>query len=140
MNLYQAIEARLKAATQPLSCVDLFDFPEIRKLAPDVNKVSDALGNLWRRNYLGRETAPKILGSQARYAYFWREPKRQKVLHPAELQALQARAFDARPSSVEVDSPTQKTVLSRPSSEITDDGRVILIDLPQLQISIRTKT
>lgn len=48
-GIYQVLERLLKAANRPLTCVELFDAPEVRQLAPDVNRVSDYLGHMYRR-------------------------------------------------------------------------------------------
>ena len=56
------------------------DIPEIRKEAlaeygKDIrtatNKLSDALGLMWRRNLLVRYPAPRETNTLARYAYSW---------------------------------------------------------------------
>ena len=65
-------------AQKPITCVDLMDDPDFRATAiaeygKDIrvttNKVSDALGLMWRRNLLVRYPAPRETSSLARYAY-----------------------------------------------------------------------
>jgi hypothetical protein len=79
-EIYQVLEEHLRKATKPVTCVDLMDIPEIRKEAlaeygKDIrtatNKLSDALGLMWRRNLLVRYPAPRETNTLARYAYSW---------------------------------------------------------------------
>lgn len=60
-EIYRALETRLREAQKPITCVDLMDDPDFRATAiaeygKDIrvttNKVSDALGLMWRRNLL----------------------------------------------------------------------------------------
>lgn len=62
-EIYQVLEEHLRSSDKPLTCVDLMDIPDVRKAAvaeygKDIrtatNKVSDALGLVWRRNLLTR--------------------------------------------------------------------------------------
>ena len=79
-EIYQALEERLRKVSKPITCVELMDDPKFRATAmaeygSDVrvatNKVSDALGLMWRRNLLVRYPAPRETSSLARYAYMW---------------------------------------------------------------------
>ena len=76
-RIYQLLYAKLETATQPMTCADLMDSPEIRTVALErwgddvpgaVAKLSDHLGFMWRRGVLDRFNAPPSL-SKARYAY-----------------------------------------------------------------------
>ena len=67
-EIYQALEERLRKVSKPITCVELMDDPKLRATAmaeygSDVrvttNKVSDALGLMWRRNLLVRYPAPE---------------------------------------------------------------------------------
>lgn len=78
------LEAALKKTDKPVTCVDLMDDPTIRATAlaeygEDVrvttNKVSDALGLMWRRNLLTRYPAPRENSTFTRYAYIWDKSK-----------------------------------------------------------------
>lgn len=58
------------------------------------NKVSDALGLMWRRNLLVRFPAPKETNSLVRYAYIWdkgRDTIQALPVLPRLLQRLAAR-------------------------------------------------
>ena len=59
MTLYHVLERLLKETEQPVTCVDLYDHPEVSSIADTVNKVSDTLGHLWRKGYVQRHVAPK---------------------------------------------------------------------------------
>lgn len=126
-GIYHVLETQIKKANSPLTCVELFDNPDVKKFADSVARVSDYLGHMYRRGLLGREPAPKTMNSQARWAYFWRNRE----------EAAQARA----PASVVPISPGQpRKVLSRPNIEISDNGATVVIELPELTITIRSKT
>lgn len=79
-EIYQLLEQQLRKSSKPMTCVDLMDIPEIREEAlaeygKDIriatNKLSDALGLMWRRNLLVRYPAPRESNTLARYAYAW---------------------------------------------------------------------
>jgi hypothetical protein len=133
-NLYHVLERVLKTQTHPQTCVTLFDVPEVRAIAADVNAVSDALGNLWRRGYLFREPALKTPHSQAKWAYSWKPANFRRVLHPAELAEMQARAYDAQPRhSVVAELPIAK----KPAVHVEGDS--VVIDLPNVHVVITSK-
>lgn len=79
-GLYEALEAELKKAKEPLDCIDLFDKPSVRRHAATANRVSDYLGNLWRKGKLTRLPAPSNEGRKARWLYAWKG--RPKVERP----------------------------------------------------------
>lgn len=90
-TIYQLLEARLREAAQPMTCNDLMDFPEIHKEAlnefgKDVrnatNKLSDALGFMWRRGLLTRYPAPKTETSFARFSYTWDHGTKEEPARP----------------------------------------------------------
>ena len=90
-EIYRALETRLREAQKPITCVDLMDDPDFRATAiaeygKDIrvttNKVSDALGLMWRRNLLVRYPAPRETSSLARYAYIWDKGKDISKLTP----------------------------------------------------------
>lgn len=53
-GLYQLLEKVLFEANEPLDAVQIFDMPEVRKLAASANRVSDYLGNIWRKGLATR--------------------------------------------------------------------------------------
>lgn len=59
-GLYRLLEKLLRAAKEPKNCNELFDVAEVREYAASPNRVSDYLGNMWRRGLLRRvpETDP----------------------------------------------------------------------------------
>jgi len=135
-NVYHALERVLQARTVPATCVDLFDVPEIRAIASDVNAVSDALGNLYRRGYLYREPAAKTPRSQAKWAYAWKRVKAPTPFTPEAQHDMAVRAEDARPRS---GAPvTGRTLLDKPTIRISETGGRVVIDLGQLRITIES--
>lgn len=128
-GLYLALEKHLKQAKQPMTCVDLFEKSDVRAKAQDANQVSDALGHLWRRDFVKRVPAPKTPHSQARWAYWWPDEV-SKVAPDLRREAIEATAVHHEPARV---------LLSRPTVTVTESGGVIEIELPQLSIRIATK-
>jgi len=117
-QLFPAIEQALKASSEPLDCAQLFAMPEIRKHANTVSRVSDYLGNLWRRNAVLRLPARDLDKSRSRWCYQWR--------HGHESVA----------NTVEY---IPQVIADRPSLLITELGNVVTIEMPSLVISIRNK-
>lgn len=124
-NLYTALEEALKEASAPKTSVELYDMPQIRKLAESANRVSDYLGNLWRKGLALRHPAPRTSNSNARWMYSWKPQSEKRRLQAVEYTPP---------------SKGKHSILSRPNIEITDDGGTITIDLPQLVITIRAKS
>lgn len=121
-GLYEAIEAEMKKAAQPLSCVELFEKASIRKHATSVNRVSDYLGNMWRRGDLTRLPAPKLGDTRSRWLYVW---KGRKTVLPTMDDAT--------------DYLDKKMILQKPSVEISESGSTITIEVANLVIRIQQK-
>lgn len=94
-EIYQVLEKHLKSIDVPHTCVALMDVPEIRAAAlaeygKDVrvatNKVSDALGLMWRRGLITKYPAPSEQGTLSRYAYIW--PKAKQKPSPETVSPL----------------------------------------------------
>lgn len=130
-NIYHVLERILQSKTEPVTCVELYDLPEIRTLAHGVNHVSDALGNLYRRGYLYREPAPKTPRSQAKWAYAWKHVKKREQ-HAVEQVAMMQRAFDAQPR----DAAVVHTLLDKPHMRISESGGRLVIELAKMRITI----
>jgi hypothetical protein len=124
-GLFGALEAELKAAKDPLDCATLFDRPAVRKHAETVNRVSDYLGNLWRKGLVLRLPAPRLEGTRARWLYVWKKQSTKKAV-PDMSQAI---AFDEQVESV----------LTRANLEITEEDGTVVITLPSLTITIRKR-
>ena len=118
-GLFPALEAALRAASEPLDCQTLFDMPDIKEHAASVNRVSDYLGGLWRKGLVVRLPAPKSDGSRARWMYEWKGQKGPKYLDAIEY--------------------TPKVLADRPAMLITEEGNVITLEFQNLVISIRQK-
>lgn len=127
IGLYEALEKELKASSEQLTAVELFDKSSIRKHAASANRVSDYLGNMWRKGLLLRVPAPKLDdGSKARWAYVWKD-KGPKVKPPPDLS--QAIAFDEH-----VDR-----ILTRPNIDISEDEKQVTIMLSDWVITIQKR-
>lgn len=118
-GLLPALEEALKAADTPLDCHTLYDMAKIKKVAANVNRVSDYLGLMWRKGLLLRSATAKDSGSRARWAYEWKGSKEPKVKHAINY--------------------TPKILADRPSMSITEDGKTIRIETPYLIIAIQQK-
>lgn len=121
-GLYQALENELKRSKEPLSCAELFDRSSVRAHAATVNRVSDYLGNLWRKGLVTRLPAPRGDTTRARWLYAW---KGRKIVKPGLEEAID---FDQK-----------KMILQRPSIEISEAGSVITIELPHLVLAIKLR-
>lgn len=119
-GLFPALEAALKAASQPLDCQALFDMPSIREHAASVNRVSDYLGGLWRKGLVIRLPAPKDSNSRSRWVYEWKGSKGPK---------LHSTALEYAP----------KILSDRPTLLVTEDGNTVTVETPHLIIQIRQK-
>ncbi len=118
-GLFPALEAALKAASEPLDCQTLYELPEIRKHAASVNRVSDYLGGLWRKGQVVRLPAPKSENTRARWMYEWKGQKGPRILGTIEY--------------------TPKILADRPTCLITEEGSVITLEFPNLIIQVRQK-
>lgn len=128
-GIYHQLELELKKSSRPLTCVDLFDVPEVRKHADSARRVSDYLGHMYRRGLLGREPVPKTINSQARWGYYWKDRSQVKDLAAQKTEEVMQSLM----------ASTGK-ILSKPNIEVTDHGGTVIIELPQLTITIRTKS
>lgn len=117
-GLFPALEAALKAASEPLDCQSLFEMPKIREHAASANRVSDYLGGLWRKGLVVRLPAPKTDSSRARWMYQWKGQKGPQIYGQEY---------------------TPRVLADRPSVLITEEGSVMTLEFPNLIISIRQK-
>jgi hypothetical protein len=123
VGLFDVLEDELKKShPEPLDCATLFERQSVRDHAATVNRVSDYLGNMWRKGLVLRVPAPKLEGTKARWMYMG--PKKR----PAP-DMSKAVAFDH----------ALDNILSKPGLDISDDGRTLMINLPELVITIQRK-
>jgi hypothetical protein len=130
-GIYQAIEKVLKASKKPLTCVDLFEYEEIKKHAEDINKVSDYLGHMWRRSnslsskkqFVGREAAHGA--GSARWAYYWKNheigtpiPVQRKAQPRLQVVNLREREQAIKETSAVLADTTSVKVLKTERGEI----------------------
>lgn len=117
-GLFPALEAALKAASEPLDCHALFDIPAVKEHAASANRVSDYLGNMWRKGQVERLPAPKTDSARARWTYQWKGYK-GPAMHGEQY--------------------TPSILADRPSMLITEEGRDVVIETPHMIITIRQK-
>jgi hypothetical protein len=116
-NLLEVLEKVLAAADRPLDCNELFDMPEVRPHAASANRVSDYLGNLWRKGKLSRVPATDP-GRGPRWKYQWK------------------KKLSTGSTSVEY---IPKLLADRPTMLISEQGDQIQIELSDLTILIKQK-
>lgn len=115
------MEDALQSATEPLDAQALFDMPSIKEHAASVNRVSDYLGNMWRKGLLARLPAPKVGTSRSVWMYEWKGPRGPRVYRDA-------------------DAYTPRVLADRPSVLITEEGNTMTLEFPNLIIKIQQKT
>ena len=131
-GLFYALEVILKAATEPLTCTQIYDDNfEVREHATSANRVSDYLGGMWRKGQVTRSPAPRIGGSSARWAYSWK----QEAVHTSISEQIEYHAG----AKEFVNSFKTDKIVSKPGIEITDAGNVITIELDAFVITVRKK-
>lgn len=113
-GLFNALEKILRESGEPMDCNELFDKPEVREHAATTNRVSDYLGNLWRKGLVTRLPS-NTDGSRSRWRYQWK---------------------DFAPPGVGSDY-APKLLIDRPQVIITEEGLMIHIVTPHLTISIK---
>ena len=121
-DLYPALEAALKEAQGPLDCNQLYAMPQIKAVAPSVNRVSDYLSVLFRKGLVSRVAAePDSSGrSRTRWAYIWRKKDNPEWREPAQAMVYKP-----------------KTIADRPNLYVAEDGEFINIELPGFSITIK---
>ena len=123
-ELFPALEAVLKEATEPMDCIRLFDHPTIRAVAPSANRVSDYLGTMFRKGLLTRVAGNTTEGSKTRWAYIWRNKELPDWRKPKDVVPVEYRP---------------KAVIDRPDLYIAENGDFLNIDLPGFSVTIKRK-
>lgn len=123
-GLFGALEKELRKAKEPLDCATLYEFATVRQHAETINRVSDYLGNLWRKGLVLRLPAPRLENTRARWLYVWKD-KGPKVKKPVDMS--EAIEFNT----------TVDTLLNRPSMQITEEGDSVVITLSAITITIK---
>lgn len=122
-GLFEVLERELKArAPEPVDCVELYNASmAVRERASSPNRVSDYLGNMWRKGLLLRLPAPRGEGNKARWLYAW------KGKAPAPKPKIEEGiAFDSNVHQI----------LNKPNLHIEEDGKRVIITLPRMTITI----
>jgi hypothetical protein len=121
-GLFGVLQEILRGAEEPMTCVAIYNGHEkVRENASSPNRVSDYLGGLWRKGLVARLPAPRTDSDSSRWAYVWRHEKDVQKLEPNVIE----NSF--------------RTILKRPEIEISENGKHIVIDLPELSITIKVK-
>ena len=122
-GLFPALEAVLKKSKHPMDAHMLYEKPEIREHAASVNRVSDYLGNMWRKGQVIRSPAAREDGdhaSRTRWMYEWKGGRGPK-LHDA--------AGEYAP----------RIIVDRPAMLVSEDGNTITVEFPNLIIVLKQK-
>ena len=119
--IYKIIEKHLKESENPLSCTDLWNFTDVQLNAKSVEKVSDALGLMWRRRLIQRWNVPLSSVSKSRYAHTWIE-------HNEAPKAVEA------PSISLVRNAYKKTNVT-----VTEDGDKLILDFDKFTMTFQSK-
>lgn len=119
-GLFDVLEKALKAANEPLDAGALFDMEEVKACASTMRRVSDYLGNMWRKNLLVRTPAPKGLASKCLWMYEWKGSRDPKV-------------YD----NVHVYSP--RVLVDKPTVYVTEEGTTITLEFPAITIIVKQK-
>ena len=124
-GLFGALEAELRKAKDPVDCATLFDRTSIKAHAESVNRVSDYLGNLWRKGLVLRLPAPRSEGTKARWLYVWKDKgPRKKPPMPELSEAIEY-------------NDTVNTLINRPNMQISEEGDAVVITLQYITITIK---
>jgi hypothetical protein len=123
-GLFQVLEAELRKSADPLDCATLFERPQVREHAASVNRVSDYLGNLWRKGLVLRLPAPHLEGTKARWMYVWKDKGPKKKPKVDMSKAIEY-------------SPVLDKLLHKPNVDVSSDGRTINIVTPHVTITIQ---
>jgi hypothetical protein len=116
-NLLEVLERIMASVDRAMDCNELFEIPEVRANAASANRVSDYLGNLWRKGKLMRVPVPEP-GRGARWKYQW---KNKITTGTTGVEYL------------------PKLITNRPTMLISEQGDQIQIELADLTILIKQK-
>jgi len=106
----------LNQATEPLTASEVFDKPAIRELFPNLNRVSDYLGYMYRKGMLTREFKPMEGDQRHRWGYRLRAAQRE-------------------------DAPgAEIVVMNRAGILITDDGKNVTIVSGDVRIVVTSRS
>jgi hypothetical protein len=135
-GLFQALEQELKQSKEPMDCHMLFERESVRQFAQTVNRVSDYLGGLWRKGKVVRLAAPRVDNSRSRWMYQWKDTRRRHT-NDAALHVVAPTPASSKPEAAAV--RMARPILQKQRIEITEDGEVVTIELPNATIVIRPK-
>ena len=108
-EIYKILEKHIKNAKDPITCVALWDFDDVRANARSLEKVSDFLGLMWRRGMLQRWSVPKISTDRSRYAYTWQEKPEDTA--PQKVRVMNVVNTQHKKSNVTITEADDKIIL-----------------------------
>jgi hypothetical protein len=126
-GLFDVLEKELRASDEPLDCVELYNKSmAVREHASSPNRVSDYLGNMWRKGLLVRLPAPRGDGTKSRWLYAWKNKGPKKVVKPPIEEGFE---YDKRLNAM----------LNKAGVSIEEDGRRIIITTEFATITVQAK-
>lgn len=102
-GLFDTLEKALKKAAEPMDAGELFDMAEIKECASTMRRISDYLGNMWRKGLLVRTPAPKGIESKCLWMYEWKGNRDPKIYDNALIY-------------------TPKVLIDKPAVYVTEEG------------------
>jgi hypothetical protein len=125
-----------------LTSVELFDYPEIRKHATDINAVSDYCGHFYRRGFLSRVS---VRGpGKAKYAYSFKGKSLDVLPQAREAQPRFApKIVKTDPKAVEEVRKMQREVeVAAPRKaelSVSQEGDTLVLETPTMTLRITTR-
>lgn len=129
-SLFELLEEILKDASEPLTCVKIYERQDVRSLTASSNRVSDYLGALWRKGKASRSTATPDKNDGSRWAYSWR--------HKVEAERDQP-GFDKVIHMIHEGPPRARILASKPNVVVTELNGEVTIELAGFTITVRPK-
>lgn len=126
-GLLGAMEKELKQAGGPMTCHDLFERATIKAHAKSSNRVSDYLGNMWRRGDVARVPAETSRNSRAQWAYVWKG-------HVPVKHTLSSIAEQAVFATAKVDA-----IRGHQHMEVTEHDGAVIITLANFTITVKPR-
>ena len=97
-NVFNVIRGLAATSAQPLTATALYKRADIKKVAKNVEKVSNALGTLYRSGTLKRVAAPTSRNSRAKFAYLLAAGAKAKISAKSKTQPT-TKVAEAKPTA-----------------------------------------
>ena len=156
-NVFDLIRNLAATSLKPLTANSLYKRVDIKKVAKNVEKVSNALGTLYRSGVLKRVRAPVSANSRSKFAYFLGDgskptttanSKTRPALKVANVRAVAKtksanRTMDRPIGAMNMKkAPRLATVTpvarqsSKPTVRIHQSGEDVVVEMPKMKIVI----